>query len=142
MIFILWQNSWCHGNVMAVRFDLLKTHWEPSRAPRNSKFGTDFRKNPLCSYTKIRIASCKNREVIGGGAGVNSTETDYTYVYSFFYLCLLLFTRVYQCLPLFTRACLPMFTNVNLYWPMFTLDYLSLLVLTYVYPSLPMFTSD
>ena len=38
----------------------------PSRAPRNSKFGTDFRKNPLCSYTKIRIASCRNREVRRG----------------------------------------------------------------------------
>ena len=63
---------------MAVRFDLLlETHWEPSREPRNSKFGTDFRKNPLCSYTKIWIASCKNREVIGDGAGVFSTETDY-----------------------------------------------------------------
>ena len=72
-------NSWCHRNVMAVRFDLLlETHWEPSRAPRNSKFGTDFRKNPLCSYTKIRIASCRNREVIRGGAGVFSTEMDYT----------------------------------------------------------------
>ena len=63
---------------MAVRFDpLLETHRDPSRAPRNSKFGTDFWKNPLCSYTKIRIASCRNREVIRGGAGANSTETDY-----------------------------------------------------------------
>ena len=72
-------NSWCHRNVMAVRFDLLlETRWEPSRAPRNSKFYTDFRKNTLCSYTKIWFASCRNREVIRGVAGVFSTEMDYT----------------------------------------------------------------
>ena len=71
-------NSWCHRNIMAMRFDLLETHWEPSRAPRDSKFGTYFRKNPLCSYTEISIASCRNREVIRSGASANSTETDYT----------------------------------------------------------------
>ena len=81
MIFVLWQNSRCHHNIMAMRFDLLlETHWEPSRAPRNSKLGTDFPKNPLCSYTKTRIASCRNREVIRGGASANSTETDHTSV--------------------------------------------------------------
>ena len=127
-------NSWCHRNVMAVRFDLLlETRWEPSRAPRNSKFYTDFWKNPLCSYTKIWFASCRNSEVIRGGAGVFSTEMDYTYIYNQLlfnvYLCLPMFTRVYICLPMFSCVylCLP-----NVYSCLFTYVYPWLLVFTYV----------
>ena len=62
---------------MAVHLKLTKNLPEHHR---NSRFGTDFQKNLLCSYTKIRIASCRNREVIRGGADANSTETDYMYM--------------------------------------------------------------
>ena len=56
-------------------------------------------------------------------------DVVFTYVYPYL-LVFTLFTRVYLCLPLFTPACLPMFTHFYLYLPMFT----------HVYSCLPMFT--
>ena len=56
------------------------------------------------------------------------------------YSCLITFTCVFIYLPLFTRVCLPMFTNVYSCLPMFTLLYQWLLVFIYVYICLLMFT--
>ena len=55
-----------------------RTYSEPSRVPRDSKIGTGFWKSLLCKYTKFQVASFNNKKVIRGGAGANSTETDYT----------------------------------------------------------------
>ena len=127
-------NSWCHRNIMAVCFDLLlETRWEPSRAPRTSKFCTDFWKNPLCSYTKFWFASCRNREVIRGGAGVFSTEMDYTHIYP----CLLVFNYVYICLPFYT--CLFVFTYVYLCFSFLSYVYTSLIVFSIVYMIVSMY---
>ena len=57
-----------------------------------------------------------------------------------------MFTRGHLCLPLFTFACLRIFTYLYLCLPMFTHEYsclpkfASLLVFIYVYLCLPMFT--
>ena len=54
-----------------------------------------------------------------------------------------MFTPVYSCLPMFIRACLPMFTLVHFSLPMYTLVYLRLHLFTratYDYWYLLMFT--
>ena len=51
------------------------------------------------------------------------------------------FSRVYLCLPQFTRACLHIITHVYSCVPMFTLVYLCLLLFTRVYLCLHLFTA-
>ena len=45
-----------------------RTHSQPSRVPRDSGIGTDFRKSS-CNYTKFQVASINNKKVIRRGAG-------------------------------------------------------------------------
>ena len=52
-----------------------RTHSEPSRVPRHSRIGTDFRKSS-CNYTKFQVASINNKKVIRGGAGPTQSGID------------------------------------------------------------------
>ena len=51
----------------------------------------------------------------------------FTYIYC---ACLHIITPVYPCLPMFTRVCLPVFTNFDLCLPLFTRVYLCLAMFT------------
>ena len=57
-----------------------RTDSEPSRAPSDSKIGTDFWKSSLCNYTKFQFASINRKKVVRGGAGPTQSEPTFYFV--------------------------------------------------------------